>query len=183
MAPRDGKGRYIKSGAAAAPTAPSPMPAPSAAPAPQAPQVRERIDIRLTRRDYLDLPSRLRKPGFRQRIMRMGDSPSETEARIEEMEEMGYTVVRNKDGSPVQRRNGLLVEIPQELYQARQRAKAEANERANRAQGQANREQLNARLRGIPLPPGAASGVLESDVDRGPAEELVKEGEFATPLA
>lgn len=150
-------------------------------PAAPAVQTRPRLEVRLHRRDPLELPSRLRKAGYRQRLVRMGDSPSETEARIEEMEDLGYRVVRDSKGAPELRRNAIVMEITEELYQARQRAKVEENLRANRAQAEANRQAMNQRLQGMPLPPGAASGVVESTLEVGPQEELLREGEFVTP--
>ncbi|MDR7534552.1 MAG: hypothetical protein QN162_14620 [Armatimonadota bacterium] len=70
-------------------------------------------------RNILRVPQR---KGFVRRLVL--NDPS----RIEEMEDLGYKLVEDKErGGPLTRREYVVMEMPADLYEARQQAKVEAN--------------------------------------------------------
>lgn len=74
-------------------------------------EVRPRVE-----RQILRVPQR---KGYVRRLVL--DDP----ARIEEMEELGYKVVQDQNGGPLKRREYIVMEIPADIYEARQAEKAE----------------------------------------------------------
>ena len=66
-------------------------------------------------RNILRVPQR---KGFHRRLV-LNDP-----ARIEEMQELGYVLVTNKEGGPLARREYVVMEMPADLYEARQHEKA-----------------------------------------------------------
>lgn len=129
--------------------------------------------VPLTRRDQVAVPAKLRKPGKRYRWAGSspGADPSDLDARVEELEELGYAVVVDPEsGGPVKKRGAVLMEIDQKLYTARQDAKVDATKRANRAQAEFARRTLQQRLRG-------QGTVLDGRQQRLAAEPLLSEDE------
>lgn len=133
------------------------------------------LDIRVGRRDRLEVLQRYRKAGFRNRWVKMGDNPTDTESRIEEMEELGYGVVESDKGGPVTRSGMLLMEIPEDTYRARERAKLEANLAANRAQAETNRALMRRALGSAP-----DARVLEGERVEETPEALLTDEDLAT---
>ncbi len=103
------------------------------------------IDVKpLGDRQILRVPQR---KGFVRRLVR--DDP----ARIEELEELGYKTVASPDGGPLRRYEYVVMEIPSDLYEARQAAKVEQIKRErqivlNAAARRDLSEQVNAAPRG-----------------------------------
>lgn len=136
--------------------------APTRAPVP-------RVQVNVTRRDPLTVPTKYQQRGFVNRWIAMGNDPMDTEARVEEMEELGYTVVKDEGGDVVRKRNMILTQIPRELYDARQQAKVDENQRQNRAQADARRREFRSHVLG-----GDADGrVIGEGAEIGEPEPLV----------
>lgn len=134
-----------------------------------------RATVNIARRDPLAVPSRFKHPGFVTRWIRMGESPSDTEATIEEREELGYQVVEDPDkGGPVTKRNMILMEIPEKLDRERSRAKVEENLRMNRAQADINRANMSQLVGRSPHGKVLGEGLVTE-----PRETLLNRDEFA----
>lgn len=67
--------------------------------------------------ERLDLLSAPKRSGFHRRWAR------NTDEDIERLRESGYVVVKNEDGGPKTRRDMVLVEVPQAIYDERTRMK------------------------------------------------------------
>lgn len=134
----------------------------------------QRATVNITRRDPLAVPSRFQRAGYVSRWTRIGDNPSDTEAMIEEREDLGYEVVNDPEkGGPVTKRNAILMQIPERLYHERQRAKAEENLRQNRAQAEVNRANMSQLVGRAPH-----GKVLGEGLVREPRENLLNRDEF-----
>lgn len=125
------------------------------------------------RRNPLGIPSKHKKPGMHVHRLVITDNNLDNDRRIEEMEELGYTPLRDDAGKLVMSRGAVLMEIPLEEFQARQRAYVEENMALNRRQTQEIQAQMRAKLGGLPLPPGETDGVLGEGVEYDAPEQLI----------
>lgn len=143
------------------------LPGPAAAPV-----ATQRISVLPPRRDPIAVPSKYRHPGKRPRFVRLTDNQLENDAHLEEMEELGYHIVRDEAGKPVQRRGSVLMEIDEALADQRLEAKAAYARDLNRRQAQAMRDQMRERLTGLP-----DGEVIEASVKRDQPEALISDDE------
>jgi hypothetical protein len=133
--------------------------------------------IEVTPRAHPPVPTdaaaaRYKRPGKAYRWKRMGESPAETEAMIEEMADRGWRLVTKDgkpDGTPVQHRNALLFEIDAKTYHRRMEERVQENIRQNRAQAEEIKRGLRSRI----SPTGERPRVRERGVTYEPEEPVL----------